>query len=36
MHLKGGAKKVIFSAPSKDKSCPTYVYGVNHRNYDPK
>jgi glyceraldehyde 3-phosphate dehydrogenase len=31
--LTGGAKKVIFSAPSKDKDCPTYVYGVNHKNY---
>ncbi|CAD8077427.1 unnamed protein product [Paramecium sonneborni] len=32
-HLKGGAKKVIMSAPSKDKGTPTFVYGVNHENY---
>lgn len=31
-HLKGGAKKVILSAPSKDKT-PMYVYGVNHTQY---
>mmetsp|Transcript_20634 Transcript_20634/g.29044 ORF Transcript_20634/g.29044 Transcript_20634/m.29044 type:complete len:107 (+) Transcript_20634:119-439(+) len=31
-HIKGGAKKVILSAPAKD-STPTYVYGVNHNNY---
>lgn len=29
-HLKAGAKKVILSAPSKDKIIPTFVYGVNH------
>ena len=32
-HLKGGAKKVIMSAPSKDKATPTYVIGVNHNAY---
>jgi glyceraldehyde 3-phosphate dehydrogenase len=32
-HLTGGAKKVIMSAPSKDKETATYVYGVNHKNY---
>lgn len=31
-HIKGGAKKVILSAPSKDKT-PMYVYGVNHHEY---
>lgn len=33
-HLDGGAKKVLLSAPAKDAS-PTYVYGVNHKNYKP-
>jgi len=31
-HLKGGVKKVVFSAPAKDDT-PTYVYGVNHTEY---
>ena len=35
-HLKAGAKKVIISAPSKDKKVATYVLGINHREYDPK
>jgi glyceraldehyde 3-phosphate dehydrogenase len=28
-HLKGGAKKVIISAPAKDKEIKTVIYGVN-------
>ena len=31
-HLAAGAKKVIFSAPSKDDT-PMFVYGVNHGAY---
>ncbi len=33
-HLKGGAKKVIISAPADDADL-TIVYGVNHAKYDP-
>jgi len=32
-HLKGGAKKVVITAPAKDKETPTFVMGVNHKNY---
>lgn len=32
-HLDAGAKKVIISAPAKDKGTPTFVYGVNHNDY---
>merc|ERR1712027_290997 len=32
LHLKGGAKKVIISAPPKD-AVPMYVVGVNHKEY---
>ena len=34
-HLAHGAKKVVLSAPAKDKETPTYVMGVNHWEYDP-
>merc|ERR1719229_1985750 len=32
MHIKGGCKKVIISAPPKD-AVPIYVVGVNHTEY---
>lgn len=34
-HLKGGAKKVIISAPAKGEDL-TIVLGVNHEQYDPQ
>ena len=34
-HFKGGAKKVILTAPGKDDSIPTFVMGVNNQTYDP-
>jgi len=33
VYLKGGAKKVIFSAPAKDSDTPTFVMGVNQEKY---
>jgi len=32
-HFKGGARKVIISAPTKDSSIPTYILGVNDKQY---
>jgi glyceraldehyde 3-phosphate dehydrogenase len=34
VHLEGGAKKVIISAPAKNEDV-TVVMGVNHQDYDP-
>lgn len=34
MHIDGGAKKVIITAPSVD--APMLVFGVNHTCYSPK
>ena len=34
LHLKGGARKVIISAPAKDEDV-TIVMGINHDRYDP-
>lgn len=33
-HFKGGAKKVVISAPAKDTQTPTFVCGVNLENYN--
>lgn len=33
-HFTGGARKIVMSAPSKDKT-PMFVVGVNHKNYKP-
>ena len=35
VHLANGAKKVVLSAPSKDSCTPTFVMGVNHKQYKP-
>jgi len=34
-HTKGGAKKVVITAPAKDKETPMFVIGVNHKKYTP-
>ncbi len=34
LHLSAGAKKVLLSAPAKDKDIPQIVYGVNTDAYD--
>ena len=37
LHIKGGAKRVILSAPGKgEPKIPGFVMGVNHSTYDPK
>jgi glyceraldehyde-3-phosphate dehydrogenase type I len=37
LHIKGGAKRVILSAPGKgEPKIPGFVLGVNHDQYDPK
>lgn len=35
-HIKAGAKKVIISAPAKEKEIPGFVLGVNAEEYDSK
>lgn len=35
-HIKAGAKKVIISAPCKDKGIPGFVLGVNADKFDPE
>ncbi|GAB3943930.1 type I glyceraldehyde-3-phosphate dehydrogenase [Corynebacterium tapiri] len=34
-HIEAGAKKVLISAPAKNEDA-TFVYGVNHEDYDPE
>lgn len=36
LHLTGGAKKVIVTAPPKDDIMPTFVMGVNNTGYKPE
>ncbi|MEK7663842.1 MAG: type I glyceraldehyde-3-phosphate dehydrogenase [Patescibacteria group bacterium] len=35
-HIKAGAKKVIISAPAKEKEIPGFVLGVNEEKYNPQ
>ena len=35
-HLTAGAKRVVISAPAKDKAIPTFVLGVNEEKYNPQ
>jgi glyceraldehyde 3-phosphate dehydrogenase len=32
-HIAAGAKRVVISAPAKSEDVPTFVMGVNHKNY---
>jgi glyceraldehyde 3-phosphate dehydrogenase len=34
-HLAAGAKRVLITAPAKDKDIPTFVLGVNEEKYNP-
>ncbi|NJK72759.1 MAG: type I glyceraldehyde-3-phosphate dehydrogenase [Synechococcaceae cyanobacterium SM2_3_60] len=34
-HIEAGAKKVLITAPGKGPDIPTFVYGVNQKDYDP-
>jgi glyceraldehyde 3-phosphate dehydrogenase len=33
-HIQAGAKRVVISAPAKDKDIPTFVMGVNHEKFN--
>lgn len=35
-HLKAGARRVVISAPASSDDVPTFVMGVNHKNFDPE
>ncbi|MEW6741345.1 MAG: type I glyceraldehyde-3-phosphate dehydrogenase [Planctomycetota bacterium] len=35
-HLTAGARRVLISAPAKDKDIPTFVIGVNDEKYNPE
>ena len=35
-HLTAGARRVVISAPAKDKDIPTFVLSVNEEKYNPK